>query len=72
METHHVRNFAVAKTFYTLACFGIPEFHGSIITAGKESFSIVGEGDILHSLDMTMESAQTVTMRIDIPELFSP
>ena len=69
MKSDNVWCLTATKPLQTLARLSVPQFHLAVIPTRQESPPIIGEGDILDSLDVAMERVQTVSMVIHIPEL---
>ena len=64
MKPDNVWCLTATKPLQTLAHLSVPQFHLAAIPTRQESPPIIGEGNILDSLDVAMERAQTVSMVI--------
>ena len=69
MKLDNIWCLTITKLLQTLASLSVPQFHLVVVPTWQESPPIIGEGNILDSLDMAMECAQTISMVIHIPEL---
>ena len=69
VEANNVGDFPIAKTLQTLTSFCVPQFHLTIVGAGKKLTTVIWEWDVFDCLNVTMKGSKTISMGVDIPKL---
>jgi hypothetical protein len=69
VKANNVRDFPIAESLDTLARFGIPQLHLTIVRAGNKRSTVIGKCDILYSFYVSVERPKTVSVIIDVPKL---